>query len=113
MRGHAPRSTPSATGTTSDLADEATYDRVRLGQWLAGAARVDGFSRRDLARLTAAVSVAAGLGVVTGPTLDPTPAAGAGPVPPAGPILKPLPPELFTVYGTNAEMRWEAMRGQG
>ncbi|MCO6006258.1 molybdopterin-dependent oxidoreductase [Actinoallomurus purpureus] len=30
-----------------------------------------------------------------------------------GPIVKPLPPELFVVYGTNAEMRWEAMRGQG
>ncbi|MCO5996376.1 sulfite oxidase [Actinoallomurus rhizosphaericola] len=30
-----------------------------------------------------------------------------------GPIVKPLPPELFIVYGTNAEMRWEAMRGQG
>ncbi|WP_433184190.1 sulfite oxidase [Actinoallomurus sp. CA-150999] len=30
-----------------------------------------------------------------------------------GPIVKPLPPDLFIVYGTNAEMRWEAMRGQG
>jgi DMSO/TMAO reductase YedYZ molybdopterin-dependent catalytic subunit len=29
------------------------------------------------------------------------------------PIVKPLPPELFTVYGSNAEMRWEAMAGQG
>lgn len=29
------------------------------------------------------------------------------------PIRKPLPPELFEVYDTNAEMRWEAMRGQG
>lgn len=28
-------------------------------------------------------------------------------------IVKPLPPELFTVLDTNAEMRWEAMRGQG
>ena len=33
--------------------------------------------------------------------------------PVAGPILKPLPAELFTVYGSNAEMRWEAMAGQG
>jgi DMSO/TMAO reductase YedYZ molybdopterin-dependent catalytic subunit len=29
------------------------------------------------------------------------------------PIVKPLPPELFVVHDTNAEMRWEAMRGQG
>ncbi|MQA86423.1 MAG: molybdopterin-dependent oxidoreductase [Streptosporangiales bacterium] len=30
-----------------------------------------------------------------------------------GPIIKPLPPELFVVHESNAEMRWEAMRGQG
>jgi DMSO/TMAO reductase YedYZ molybdopterin-dependent catalytic subunit len=30
-----------------------------------------------------------------------------------GPILKPLPPEWFIQHGTNAEMRWEAMRGLG
>ncbi len=30
-----------------------------------------------------------------------------------GPIVKPLPPELFTVFGTNAETRWEAMQGMG
>ena len=27
--------------------------------------------------------------------------------------MKPLPPDLFYVYGSNAEMRWEAMQGQG
>jgi hypothetical protein len=32
---------------------------------------------------------------------------------PGGPIVKPLPPELFTVFGSNAEMRWSAMREQG
>ncbi|GAA3104862.1 sulfite oxidase [Streptosporangium carneum] len=31
----------------------------------------------------------------------------------ASPIVKPLPPELFVPHGTNAEMRWEAMRGVG
>jgi len=30
-----------------------------------------------------------------------------------GPIIKPLPSDLFTVYGTNAEMNWAAMSGQG
>jgi DMSO/TMAO reductase YedYZ molybdopterin-dependent catalytic subunit len=38
---------------------------------------------------------------------DPT----SGPAPSS--IVKPLPPELFEVYGSNAEMRWEAMAGQG
>jgi DMSO/TMAO reductase YedYZ molybdopterin-dependent catalytic subunit len=31
----------------------------------------------------------------------------------AAPIRKPLPPEWFVDHGHNAEMRWEAMRGQG
>lgn len=48
------------------------------------------------------------------PALTPTPAPIPTPTPaPTGPILKPLPPEWFTVFGTNAETRWEAMRGQG
>jgi DMSO/TMAO reductase YedYZ molybdopterin-dependent catalytic subunit len=85
-----------------DLRDEATYDRLRLRQWVTGAAR--GFSRRDLMRLTAAVGLGAGAAAVVGAA----PASGA-----AGPIVKPLPPELFTVFGTNAEMRWSAMRDQG
>src|SRR6185312_8340235 len=57
-----------------------------------------GFSRRDLLKLAAAAGVLGG-----------TTAAAD----PAGPIVKPLPPELFTVLGTNAEMRWAAMRDQG
>jgi DMSO/TMAO reductase YedYZ molybdopterin-dependent catalytic subunit len=75
--------------------DEAGYDERRLRQWLAGRAR--GFSRRDFLKLSAAVG-----GVAVLPP-------GAA----AGPIVKPLPPQLFTVFGTNAEMRWSAMRDQG
>src|SRR3954451_5425447 len=29
----------------------------------------------------------------------------------AGPIVKPLPPEWFVPFGTNAEMRWDAAAG--
>ena len=87
----------------SDVSETA-YDSRRLRQWLAGEAR--GFSRRDLLRLTAAVGAASAVGV-GGPA---NPAAAADP---AGPIVKPLPPEFFTVFGTNAEMRWSAMRDQG
>ncbi|GIM95000.1 sulfite oxidase [Paractinoplanes toevensis] len=75
--------------------DEMGYDERRLRQWTAGVAR--GFSRRDFLKLSAAVG---------GVAVLPDVAA-------AGPILKPLPPELFTVFGTNAEMRWSAMRDQG
>jgi DMSO/TMAO reductase YedYZ molybdopterin-dependent catalytic subunit len=38
-----------------------------------------------------------------------TPSAAADP----GPIVKPLPADKFIVYGTNAEMRWDAMAGVG
>ncbi|MET8154393.1 sulfite oxidase [Actinoplanes sp. NPDC049668] len=85
-----------------EMLDEGTYDRLRLRQWLAGEA--GGFSRRDLLKLTAAMS-AAGL---VGATAAGAPARAA-----AGPIVKPLPPELFNVLGTNAEMRWSAMADQG
>ncbi|GAB1692514.1 sulfite oxidase [Krasilnikovia sp. M28-CT-15] len=78
------------------MPSERTYDSRRLRQWLHGDA--SGFSRRDLLKLAAAAGV---LGTTT---------AAADP---AGPIVKPLPPHLFTVFGTNAEMRWSAMRDQG
>ncbi|MFF0155813.1 sulfite oxidase [Micromonospora sp. NPDC005203] len=86
--------------------DERDYDRARLLQWRAGLATDARFTRRDLARLVAGLSLGAGAGALAAarPGVAETP---------AGPILKPLPPELFTVFGTNAEMRWEAMVGAG
>lgn len=84
--------------------DELAYDGLRLRQFRDGVARGDGLSRRQLLRLSAAVGLAAGASL--GGAL---PAAAD----PGGPIVKPLPPELFTVFGTNAEMRWSAMRDQG
>jgi len=82
----------------SENLDEAAYDDLRLRQWQAGEA--SGFSRRTFLALTAAVGSA-----LFGPEAA---SADAG-----SPIVKPLPPELFTVFGTNAEMRWSAMRDQG
>jgi DMSO/TMAO reductase YedYZ molybdopterin-dependent catalytic subunit len=115
-----------------DLVDEGRYDRLRMAQWLAGRARGDGLSRRTLLRLSAGAALAGvpGLGGPPGlggrPGLggprtrtvgpDAPPARTAATVAPAvdpPPIVKPLPPELFEVFGTNAEMRWEAMRDQG
>ncbi|MFF7858869.1 molybdopterin-dependent oxidoreductase [Streptomyces sp. NPDC007904] len=81
--------------------DETAYDRRRLRQWLAGEARADGVSRRRLLTLLAATAAATVL-----PAPRPARAAGT-------PIVKPLPPESFIQRGTNAETRWEALRGTG
>ena len=61
---------------------------------------VDNVSRRDLLKLGAAGALSLAL---------PRPAWAQT----AGPIVKPLPPEWFTNFGTNAEMRWDAARDQG
>ena len=63
-----------------------------------------GVSRRRLLRASGAV-----LGAVAV-------TRGLGPWPAFGydtPIVKPIPEDLFIPRGTNAEMRWEAMRGHG
>ncbi|WP_327424507.1 sulfite oxidase [Streptomyces sp. NBC_01527] len=82
---------------------EAAYDRMRLRQWSRGAARSAGIQRRDLLRFVAAASVT---GLVSA---APAQAAGS----PAPGIVKPLPPELFTVRGTNAETNFAALRSTG
>ena len=58
-------------------------------------------SRRQLLALAAA-------GAASGRLAWPSAPAAA-----TAPIVKPLPPEWFLRHGTNAEMRWEAMRGLG
>ncbi|MGW2171827.1 sulfite oxidase [Streptomyces sp. NPDC001705] len=84
---------------------ESAYDRRRLHQWLAGEARADGVSRRDMLRLLAAAGAAGAAPVALG-----TPARAAATAPG---IVKPLPEELFTVRGTNAETRFAALAGTG
>lgn len=92
------------------LLDETAYDRRRLAEWLAGQARADGLSRRGLLRL----SVGASLAGLAGPAISRAAVAPSESLAvAAGPIVKPLPAELFYDYGSNAEMRWEAMSGQG
>jgi DMSO/TMAO reductase YedYZ molybdopterin-dependent catalytic subunit len=91
-----------------DPTDEVSYDRLRLAQWLTGQARDPRMPRRDLLHLFAAATGGAALaGAVAGGA---APAAADTPAPP---IVKPTPPELFYLYGSNAEMRWEAMAGLG
>ncbi|MCX5001163.1 sulfite oxidase [Streptomyces sp. NBC_00638] len=86
--------------------DESAYDRRRLRQWLAGDARAEGVSRRDMLRLAAAAGVLTTLAGRPVRAHADTPAPGSG-------IVKPLPPELFTIRGTNAETNWSALRGTG
>ncbi|WP_246052928.1 sulfite oxidase [Actinocorallia herbida] len=78
-----------------DLTDEGVYERVRAGQFAE-------LSRRGM--LKGSVASAAALTAVGGTAT----AARAD-----GPIVKPLPPEWFTAFGTNAEMKWDAVRGLG
>jgi DMSO/TMAO reductase YedYZ molybdopterin-dependent catalytic subunit len=99
-----------------DLKNEAVYDSVRAEQSLAGRTRGTGMSRRGLLRMFGAT----GLGAAAGPVLTGGSAraavsrrAATRPSPDTGPIVKPLPPNEFYVYGSNAEMRWEVMQGQG
>ncbi|MGW1279971.1 sulfite oxidase [Streptomyces tsukubensis] len=58
--------------------------------------------RRDLLRLLAAA-----------PLSGPLALGSAAPAAAAPGIVKPLPPEVFTLRGTNAETRQEALRGTG
>lgn len=79
-----------------DLTDESVYDAVRARQWAQ-------LSRRGLLRGSAVLGAGLGAGLVSGAASSPARAAAAGP------IVKPLPPEWFVSYGTNAEMRWESV----
>ncbi|MEV6162669.1 sulfite oxidase [Streptomyces sp. NPDC052052] len=87
---------------------ESAYDATRLRQWSRGAARSAGIERRDLLRLVAAAAAAGSAAGIAGPA-QAVPSATS----PAPGIVKPLPPEVFTVRGTNAETNFAALRGTG
>src|SRR5918994_4352170 len=86
--------------------NEDEYFLLRDDQLERGLGREHGLSRRDVVKLGAAGALA----LAAGPALR---SATARAQAPAGPIVKPLPPEWFIPLGTNAETRWEAMRGEG
>ncbi|MER5760139.1 sulfite oxidase [Streptomyces sp. NPDC002082] len=95
-----------------DLSDESQYDRVRLRQWARDRARSAGVDRRDLLKLFAAGAAAGSLGLGAAGTA----AAATGGATTAAALpgtVKPLPPELFTIRGTNAETNFAALRGTG
>ncbi|WP_406153864.1 sulfite oxidase [Streptomyces anulatus] len=88
----------------SPVPTEDDYDRIRMRQWTGGRARSAGIDRRDLLKLVAAASAAVPLASVAAP------ARAADGLPG---VVKPLPPELFTLRGTNAETNFAALRDTG
>jgi DMSO/TMAO reductase YedYZ molybdopterin-dependent catalytic subunit len=84
--------------------DETTYLQERSRQLV----RRAGLRRRDVLRLGAALPLAAGVAHFVGPT-----SARAAEAATSTPILKPLPPEWFVSYGSNAEMRWDSVADLG
>ncbi|MFF5851922.1 sulfite oxidase [[Kitasatospora] papulosa] len=95
----------SGTPTSSVSPSESSYDRTRIRQWARGRARSAGIDRRDLLKLVAAASVAA--------QVVPAAASPAHAAQSLAGVVKPLPPELFTVRGTNAETNFSALRDTG
>lgn len=87
--------------------DEADHDARRARQWLAGQARDPGVSRAELIALGTAMSALA-----ADDGREPV-ALAAEPVGVDPGIVKPLDPALLTALDGNAELRWEAMAGQG
>src|SRR4051794_1545097 len=96
----------------------------RVAHQLVGAARRSGrLDRRQALRLGAGGGSAFGAAPQGGPLggaradaapRRPVPDVPSPPaVPPSGPFFKALPPAWFNVFGTNAEMRWDAVAGLG
>ena len=93
--------------TMSDqLENEDVYSAVRAEQLLYALERRHSYSRRELLKLGAlGVPLIAGLA-----RLASAPVARADD---GSPISKPLPPQYFVNFGSNAEMRWDAAAALG
>ena len=85
--------------------NEYDYDASRTNDLL----ERRGLTRRDLVKLGAAVPLALGIARLATPTAVARAAAAEN----GSPIAKKLPPESFVNFGTNAEMRWDAVAGLG
>ena len=84
--------------------DEGTYLAERSEQFR----RRSGLTRRDLLKLGASLPIAAGIA-----RFAPSGAARAAVGDAGSPIVKPLPPEWFVNFGSNAEMRWDSVGDLG
>ena len=94
---------------TDQLEQEDVYSATRAEQLLFALERRHGYSRRELLKLGAlGVPLLAGFARLASPQ-----AARAARTDNGSPISKPLPPQWFTNFGSNAEMRWDSAAGLG
>ncbi len=92
---------------SDQLENEDVYSATRAEQLLFQLERSHGYSRRELLKLGAlGVPLLAGFA-----RLASSPQAARADN--GSPISKPLPPAWFTNFGSNAEMRWDAVPGLG
>jgi DMSO/TMAO reductase YedYZ molybdopterin-dependent catalytic subunit len=96
----------------SDALEESSYLRVRADEFVHDRARRLGISRRRFLELGLGGALA-GFLLACGDDDGGQPAATASPGATPVPAVKPTPDSLFRNLGTNHEMRWEAMRGEG
>ena len=88
------------------MIDEHVYDATRADELVFALGRRRGLSRRELLRLGAlGLPLVAGFARLAAP--------GVARADNGSPISKPLPSQLFVNFGSNAEMRWDAMAGLG
>ncbi|MDT4917316.1 MAG: hypothetical protein QOH89_2016 [Pseudonocardiales bacterium] len=95
-----------------DPSDEQTYLLTRAAEFAERSTHRQGRSRREVLKWSAAaVPALVSAALVPPAAARPTRLAAPAAIGPAaiGPIVKPLPPEWFVNYGTNAEMRWDAV----
>jgi DMSO/TMAO reductase YedYZ molybdopterin-dependent catalytic subunit len=88
------------------LTHEQIYLQDRAAGWIESRGQGEGRSRREILKLMAAVP-----GLTAAAMVAPRATSARAAATPQGspPILKPLPPEWFVNYGTNAEMRWDSV----
>ncbi|HTX12906.1 MAG TPA: sulfite oxidase [Solirubrobacteraceae bacterium] len=88
------------------LIDEDAYFAVREEQLVRRLERAGHMRRGNLSRGAAGAMLLAG-------AAQPAAATRARATTPSNAIVKPLPPEWFIDYGSNAEMRWDSVSGLG
>ncbi|BAS26477.1 sulfite oxidase [Limnochorda pilosa] len=92
-----------------DLANERIYQTTRTDELLSRRAAELGISRRRLLKMMAAGGASLAMGGLLPRTAGIARAQGSSePL-----VVKPTPPEYFIDFGSNQEMRWEAMYGRG
>ena len=92
---------------SNEMRDEDIYFATRAEQLADKLESRRAISRRRLLAIAGTAPLLAGSARLLA---APAPAKGATPA--TSPILKPLPPDWFVQYGSNAEMRWDSVAGQ-